>query len=473
MHKNLIMPTEITIKDKKKMVKGTVIRAAIFARSKVIDVLTTENERFYFIYYKNSLIYGDKLDLVEDGSFIKKAFHEGIVIESPHPILTALIPNLSVSIPNKNKLFSQLQTHYSLQELAHIATTLDSFFEHNQLIKIIDNIFFHYRREGNFSMSFQIIQILNGFAPTLKSAKERLNSQEFYSYHDFYKSSSLPSILKKDPLYVELHCFKNRSNPDEHALLEEILAKQNGSVELLLLWLEKVEQVQKVEFVEKYTEIALQLVTMREWILILEKVKINPYLVLPDANEMIEKMIQQGNYEEAAEYLLNFIHDLPSSYDEILNKIWENLNAAFLVAHLDHFIFMLEQLVHKGNTKQSEQRMFQLVVILLEEHGLEAVYERLLPIQKLLSHSGVMRKVHKMVELLEDPDRMMELGDYYAEFNQFDKAIDCFFWEMELQPQDPSPAQKISKMYQHKGMVNEAADYQKVYIQLKSNQETG
>ena len=77
-----------------------------------------------------------------------------------------------------------------------------------------------------------------------------------------------------------------------------------------------------------------------------------------------------------------------------------------------------------------------------------------------------------MVELLEDPDRMMELGDYYAEFKQFDKAIDCFFWEMELQPQNPSPVWKISKMYQSKGMVKEAAAYQKIYEQLKSNQET-
>ena len=68
---------------------------------------------------------------------------------------------------------------------------------------------------------------------------------------------------------------------------------------------------------------------------------------------------------------------------------------------------------------------------------------------------------------------MMELGDYYAEFKQFDLAIDCFFWEMELQPQDPSPVWKISKMYQSKGMIKEAAAYQKVFAQLKSNQETG
>ncbi|MEH7335300.1 hypothetical protein V7161_22015, partial [Neobacillus drentensis] len=79
MYKELIRPTEISIKDKKYKVKGNVIRAAVFARTNVIEVLTAENERFYFIYFKNSLIYGDKLDKVEEGSFINKAFHEGIV----------------------------------------------------------------------------------------------------------------------------------------------------------------------------------------------------------------------------------------------------------------------------------------------------------------------------------------------------------------------------------------------------------
>ncbi|MGZ4159707.1 MAG: tetratricopeptide repeat protein [Neobacillus sp.] len=473
MYKELVMPTEITIKDKKKILKGTVTRAAIFARSKVVDVRTEENDRFFLVYYKNSFIYGDKLGHVEEGSFINKAFHEGVVVESPHPILTALIPNKSVTIPNKNKLLSLLQMQYSLKEMAYIATTLDTFFEKEHLINIIDKVYFHYRRSGNFIKSFQVIQILSEFAPTFKSANERLNSKEFNTYHDFYNSSSLPSIQKKDPLFIELHCFQNRSNPDKRIFLEEILEKQDCIDNLLLLWLEKVEKHQKAESIEKFTGIALRLVTMEEWILILIQVKINPYRVLSEPKAIIEKLIQKGRYETAALYLLNFIHDLPPAYDAILNILWGNLNAGFVVSHLDDFIFMLKQLVHKDNSKQSEQKIFQLAVLLLEVHSLKTVLEKLSPIQKLLPHSVVIPKMTKMLGLLEDPDRMMELGDYYAEFKQFDKAIDCFYWEMELKPQDPSPVQKISKMYQHKGMVKEAAAYIKIYDQLKSNQETG
>lgn len=472
MDNKLIMPTEMSIKDKKHNVKGNIIRAAVFARSKVIEVMTADQERYYLIYYKNALIYGEKLDQIEEGTFIDKAFHEGIIIESPHPLLSALIPHVNNTIPNKNNLFSQLQIHYSLQEMVYILTTLDSFFQKEQLIKIIDKVFFHFRRNGKFMKSFQIIQMLADFAPTIKSAQERLASLEFSSYNHFYHSSSLPVIQMKDPLYVELHCFKNRTNPDERILLEEIVSKQDDLVELLL-WLENAGKSKEAKSIEKYTSIALRFVTMEEWMLILAQLNINPFHVLPDSKSIIKKMLKDGNYEKAALCILDFIDDMPASYDAILLLIWEHSDPIFVIAHFDQFIMLVQHLSHEEKTKQLEEMVFKFAEILLKEHDLKTVHEKLIPIQKVIPDLDVLRKISEMVNLLEDPDRMMELGDYYAEFKQFDQAIDCFFWEMELQPQNPSPVRKISKMYQSKGMVKEASAYQKIFAQLKSNQETG
>ena len=472
MYNELIKPTEMTIKDKKKIVKGNVTRAAIFARSKVIEAITADNEKFYFIYYKNTLIYGDKLDKVEESSFISKAFHEGITIKAPHPILTALTPNLSVSIPNKNKLFSQLQTHFSLEEIAYIATTLDSFFEKDLLIGIMDKTFFHYRREGNFIKSFQIIQILHHFSPAFKSAKERFESLEFNSYRDYYQSPNFPVLLKRDPLFVEVHCFKNRFNPDERLLLENILSKQDCLLELLL-WLENVSSQRDAQKIEKYTEIALRFVTMEEWILILSLVNINPFREIPEAISILERMIKKENYQKAAFYLFDFIEDLPSSYDSLLSTIWEHSDSKFVISHFDDFITWFQKQPFGEKSKQSEQKIFQLAINLLAENDIKIVHEKLLSLQKLLPGSEVIRKINEMAALVENPDRMMELGDYYAEFKQFEKALDCFFWEMELQPQNPDPVLKISKMYHNKGMSKEAATYQKIYVQLKDNQQTG
>lgn len=464
MDKKLIMPTEISIKEKKNLVTGTIARAAIYASTNVIEMITTDDDMYYLIFYKNSLIYGEKLDKAEDGSFINKAFQKGIVIESPHPLIKKLIPSQSVTIPNKNKLFSQLQLHYSLQELCFIATTLDSFFDKETLVNLIDKVYFHYRRNGNFLKSFRVLQTLNHFSPSLKSANERLNSREYHSYDDFYKTSSMSSILKKDPLYVELHCFENRINHEKRKVLKDIFNNENRFAEILMLWLESPEN----EPIESVSELALKFITLEEWILILSDAQINPFRELPGAKVLIEKMVQEGNSETAARYILSFIHDLPQSYEPILDRLWENLNAGFVASRLDDFLFMFQQLIHKGNFKEFDQKTLQLVVLLLEEYDLKTVYEKLLPIQKLFPDSDVMGRVKRMMELAEDPDRMMELGDYFADFKQFDKAIDCYCWEMELNPQDPIPVLKISKMYQQKGMVKEASAYQKVHNQLKN-----
>lgn len=254
--------------------------------------------------------------------------------------------------------------------------------------------------------------------------------------------------------------------------LEDILTKQDRLL-VLLLWLENAKNLQNLNSIKEITDIALQFITVEEWILLLGQININPFRELPEAKSIIEKMLQKGNYQNAALLLLNFIDDLPQSYDEILRVVWENSDSAFVTAHLDHFIKLLGQLPGGKHPVQAEQRISQLAVSLLKEHDLKTVQEKLLPIQALLPNSTVIRKINEMVELVEDPDRMMELGDLYSEFKQFDKAIDCFFWEMELQPQDPSPVRKISKMYQNKGLLSEAATYQKIYTQLKSNQETG
>lgn len=472
MNKDRISPAELSIKDKKKTAKWQVIRVATFARSKVIHAKGAENENVYLIYYRNSLIMGDQLKEVTAGSFIDKAFHDGIVIESPHLIRSVLIPKQPVTIPNRNKVLSQLQEHYSPQEFAYIATTLDSFFPKDQLANLIDQIYFHYRRNGNFKKAFQILQILTEFMPAFKSAKERFSSRDYSSYHDLYHSASLPAIFQKDPLYVELYCCKNRFDPEIRSILEEIFKSQGCYDAVILLWLEKVAKSGKAEAVEDYTRMALKFVTMEEWVDILGQSKINPFQVLSEAKPVIENMIQKGNYEKAALSLMNFIDDLPASYDSVLKRLWENLDAEFVVAHLEDFIAILRQQVNEENQNQPESQIFQLVVSMLKGYDLKTVYEKLLPLKKVLPHSRVMNKLGKMVGLQEDPDRMMELGDDYAEFKQYDEAIECYSWEMELNPQDPDPVWKICKMYQQKGMVAEAAAYQKVFAQLKNNQET-
>jgi hypothetical protein len=45
------MPTEISIKDKKKLLQGQVSRAALWANSKVVQVRTVDDEDYYLVYF--------------------------------------------------------------------------------------------------------------------------------------------------------------------------------------------------------------------------------------------------------------------------------------------------------------------------------------------------------------------------------------------------------------------------------------
>jgi hypothetical protein len=463
MNKEQIIPTEILIKDKKTSIKGYVTRVAVFAGSKVIHVKTTGTDDFYLLYFNHTFVFGDYLKEVKDSSFIGKVFCKGLVIDASHPLISAFIPNQTVNIPNRNKVFSQLLSHFTPQETAYIVTCLDSFFDKEQLIKFIEQIYFEFRRNGKFLKAFQVLQISKEFIPHFN---ERLTSREFHSYDNFYQTSDLRSIFHKDPLYAELFCYKNRTNQENFTHLIEILKTKENYAELILLWLEGKKNYQPVDTIEQITPFALKFITMKEWIVVLGHEKINSFHELPNAKKIIEDMLDNGEYEKAALSLFHFMNDLPPTYHLILQRLWKNLKVDFLVTNLEYFISIFQK--QENEEYQSEEQIYLLIVRMLKGFDLKTVYEKLEPLRMAQHQSIFLRKLTKMVRLLEDPDHMMELGDDFAEFKQYDHAIDCYSWEMELKPMDPNPVWKISKMYQHLGMVKEASEYQRFYSQLKN-----
>ncbi|WP_226678219.1 tetratricopeptide repeat protein [Mesobacillus jeotgali] len=472
MKNELTMPTKISFKSNRVMVNGEVVRTAIFARFMVAEIQTEVNEKYYLIFYKNALIYGDELDKVQKGSFLDKVLNEGIILNQKHPLLPVLIPTTALTIPAKNKLFNHLQRNYSPLEIPCIAAALDSFFSTEQLSKPIENIFFHYRRNGSFSKAYQSIHLLSDLSPSLEKFSDLLHSREYSSYSNFYTTSSLSAIEKKDPLFAEFHCFMNRKNSEHYQMLQKILINGERYAEVLLLWMDDKKNLTS-ESVKSQTDLALKYLPLENWIQVLSYAKINPYKWVPEARTFIEGLMRVGQYEKAAEYLFPFIEELPAEYHLLLNEIWKQVGADFVVSHLDEFLLLHQQVAQENDPRQFEQRILQLTAKLMEGHELKVVCEKLKPIQKNFPHSITIRKINEMAVLLENPDRMMELGQFYADFHQYDQAIECFFWEMELNPADPAPVRQLSKMYQQKGMVNEASAYQQIYSQLRSDQETG
>lgn len=460
-----LRPPEISIRQKKKVLKAEMVRVTAFGRFKVMELITADHVPFYMVFYKDSLICGDQIKEIQEDSFIHKAFQKGIAYEWPHPVSELMAPQQPLTIPNKKKLFSQLQDHYSLQEIAYIAGTLDSFFEKDSLIEVIHDIYGHLKRNGQHFKAFQVIQKLQEFAPDSRVVKHQFHSPEFHSFQQMY--ADLPSLSKKDPLYFEQYCFENRANPNEYELLSNALDEQNRLLDATLLWIEAAEKQRSPQSVRKYTDIALQFVSIDGWMQILSKIKINPFKELSEARSFVESEIGEGKYEESVTLLLPFIDDLPDAFNPILQSLWTHLDTKFIADHLEHLIPALKKMETLGNEKSFNQILFDLAAHLFKENELEAVRQKLSPIEKIVPHSPALRKLDQMLGLSEDPDRMMELGKYYAEFKQYDQAIECFSWEMEFHPDESSPVWYLSKMYQYKGLIKEAEAYQQYFAELK------
>ncbi|MFZ3579399.1 tetratricopeptide repeat protein [Virgibacillus sp. DJP39] len=464
----MIESEEIVIKDKKKVHKGTIVNLTLFAKMKILQVETVLSEQFYLVFYNNSIIYGDLLPTIEKGSFIDQARNLGISFEKNNPLIPALITSKSIKTPNTSNIFNYLQDHYTLKDVAYIATALDSFFPKEKLTQVIDKIILHFRRNGNFLEAFQVNQLLSTFSSSL-ATQDRLVSDEYKTYSQFYSSSSLSSIYKKDPLYVEFYCFENRHDPSTHTLLEDHLLSEERYSEVLCLSLERFINNPGAYPIEFYTDIARKFIPFKQWLKILVTFNVNPFHILRESQQTIEKMIDDKQYEDAATCLLPFIDNLPASYDGLLTRVWSHIDHHIIEARLNDFLPLLERFIKVNGLKDSEHTIALLVEKLFINNDLQAVDDLLTPIRKLASHSLSLNKVSNMVKLSDNLDRMMELGDYFAEFKQYDQALECFFWEMELQPQDPDPVWRIMKMYQQKGVSDEAKAYQQLYTQLKAN----
>lgn len=74
-----------------------------------------------------------------------------------------------------------------------------------------------------------------------------------------------------------------------------------------------------------------------------------------------------------------------------------------------------------------------------------------------------------MKQLEDDPDHQFELGELYLYFQQLEQSLDCFKWEMELNPDNTKPVQFLSKIYLELGKKEEANAYQQLLIQMQKS----
>ncbi|MGM0904736.1 MAG: hypothetical protein ACQEXB_27200 [Bacillota bacterium] len=442
-------------------------RVAFYLQGEIIEAFNeAKNEVYYLFFYKSKYLTTCKAKRLRRNSYIEHAFKDGLVFEAPHPIIHKLLsPNTPYKITTFNPLVKKIEKLYSKHERAWILTFFESFYPKKDLFHEISSIFYEYRRNGQMFLGYRIVRILNDFAPNHSLVKELTSSLLFNKYAELYNQVS-EKLVEKDPIFAEKLLFAQRENPQRFHQLVQCYEKDSRSLELIALYYERLTTIPSNDSYRPFLKLLNQTFYEHETVSILEKLNLKIPAYLPLQQELFNYYVKIHKVEEVFHLVNQQEFHLNKSESRTFGSILDELDFQ------DEFIKpeMLRSLlktVIKFFPDRVEEFLNKSVVTLLNAHELAFIKEWLAPFKESHSQLPLFKKIDVMQKFNDDLDHMQTLGELYVEFKQLEKAIECFCWEMELKPNDPKPLQWLAKVYQDKGMDQEADAFRQLCINLQ------
>lgn len=445
----------------------TPTRMSIYRQSKIIEAIDAKQQVYYLFFYKDTFLNGAKATKTNINSHLHKAFTNGILFQADHPLTQALLINSQPFHFNRfNQFFKRSQQKYSPQETAMIFTFFDSIIPSKEIKKLIKGIFYQYRRNGQMLASYRILRIFVDYAPDDSFGTDLIRGLQFQQYEDIY--DNLEELKQKDPLYLENECFDhlNRSHYAQHLLLQ--LAEQERWIDELAVRTAILSTSNTSENLAEIKRIISQHFKETEQIALLKSMVAEHPNLKELKIELLEKLLSDSNHDEIVRFVVT--HPLSPSEAQLLQikNSFENASAAVFPPLFEHLNNRLIELFDK-DPKALEQIMIRCVSSFLPLYNLNQIKDWLSPLNQAGIHLPIEQKLDKMKQLEDDPDHQFELGELYLYFQQLEQSLDCFKWEMELNPDNTKPVQFLSKIYLELGKKEEANAYQQLLIQMQKS----
>jgi tetratricopeptide (TPR) repeat protein len=442
--------------------QGRVHRIAIYLQSKVLEIIDSNNSFFYLLYFKNILLGGGKLEEIKQGTFLHKVFQQGITFHTSHPLFPILLPkNRNAHVPDVNDVFTQLQNHLSLSEISLAATYMDDFIEQQQLVGIIRQIFYHFKRNGQFSKAYQTAKILLHFSPDIKAMKEMIRTSEFEKYRNLDETN--PEILLEQyPLLMEQFCYQNRKERKYEIQLHQLLKQQSRPLERLILFINLFEMKHDFYDYDEFIHLLQHELKLEDQYAVLKFLCECSPAYPPLTEHLLQEQIRLKRYSEALSFIVNQIPHLSSAHYEMIEMILEYVDTPSIlnVTNINRIISLL----YPTKPEKKEALVRRLVICLLKQYNPYQVEIWLEPIREKNENLRIFYELEQLKSLSRDLDQLMKLGELYYQFGLLDQSIECFTWEMELNPTALDPIRWLSKLYQEKGMKEESDSYKKLSI---------
>ncbi|MCP3739872.1 hypothetical protein [Rossellomorea sp. BNER] len=439
-------------------------RIALYKQLSFIEA-TDEHEHYYLIFYKEQFLTAKKTNKLRRQSFIEEAFKKGIVFLCPHPVATELIQKYkSLKIITFNQLYTTCRNSYSPQEVSLIFRALDSFISTEKLVRLIRKEFYQYRRDGKFLHAYQILWILKELAPDHSWVKQSNQDHSFSKYEKIYQQS-YKELLQNDPHYVYQKVWEDRDQLNNQEILEKFLQKEGLTPTLTAYKLEEFNKNQTDSYYQSLLHF-LNSTYPPEIILDIHACLASELpKYLPIQQYQFDYFLKLKQFEEALQVLVKS-PALTIKNQNSLTGIFEEIDWESSSIPLEKMSQIVIPLL-KNQPEKLNQILKSCIKALIQHHDVQYIEEWLMPLSEHKLKIPIAERIKEMGRLHEDPDQQSKLGEYYYQYQQLDRAIECFTWDMELKPNDPSPIKWLNRLYQEKGMAHESKAYQQLLIQMQ------
>ena len=446
--------------------KFTPERIAFFRDLTFVEALDSQRELHYLFFYKEQFLTCKKALKLKRSSFIEQAFKEGIVFLCPHPLAAALMKkNAPFKMSSFNDLHKKLLNTVTNQETAYIFRALDAFLSNEKLFRLIRNLYYEYRRNGQFLHAYKILWILAETFPNHSWVRQTSADLNFRSYEKLYNQRPI-NLLEKDPLYAASELWKQRHEKENNEALQQLLLQQKQALTTTALMIESLLKNPCGENLQSLTLwIRTHFSTDEERDILFQLAK-----ALPDNTgifqQFLQASIESGEYEKALDLLSQSPAGLKSIDANLLSGIIEAVQWQKTDIPLEKLNTLIISVLQEQPAKL-DKILKTCVQSLLKGYDVPFIVRWMTPLKTQNISLPIAAKISKMLALLDDPERQSQLGEHYYQLDNIDRAIDCFSWEMELRPDDPQPVKWLSRLYQEKGMSNEAKAYQQVLVEMQ------
>ncbi|WP_163539543.1 tetratricopeptide repeat protein [Gracilibacillus sp. YIM 98692] len=452
--------TTIELMSHKKPIELTVQHLTVYKQAKIIEAIDRKHQYYTIIFYKNDYINCKKTTVLKRFSFLAKAFQYGFTYPADHPLTKALLSeNKTYRITSTNQMFQKLKDKFAPIEMLYIISMFDNFLEEKKIRGLCKTVFYQYRRNGQLQKAFRTIINYREIRPHDTFAKDMIHHMDFSKYKASYKDLDQLTQSWSDPLYLESICSDlNHAHQHMQSLRSQFIKENRQFDELALLHMIYDSGIDiNSSILVRLDKIAQSIIT--------EEVQKDLWAsLLPNTSHtefMIDKLSELNGYKQLIHF---FVHneEIDPYTLPYLEKAIVDAKGNDLLPYTEKLFTKLTNYFHH-NHSQLEKVMHITIKKLLPHMSLSEMTQ-FIPSMEV----PITQKLRKMETLTENPDKQMELGEIYFDLEQYDKAIQCFEWEMELNPNDLKPLQYLYKSYLKKDDKEQANIYKKLLINVQS-----